>query len=99
MTDAETADLAEADVREHLEGTRFEGCDVVRVSSKTFEGIDTLKEVILTNIRALPKAADSHKPYLFVDRVFTSKGYGTIVTGTLKNGSFADDDQVTVLPA
>jgi len=97
--DAETIELAEADVREHLAGTRFEGADVVRVSSKTGEGIAALKEIILQNIRKLPKAADSGKPYLFVDRVFTSKGYGTIVTGTLKNGAFHDDDAVTLLPA
>ncbi|HPA71949.1 MAG TPA: selenocysteine-specific translation elongation factor [Spirochaetota bacterium] len=97
--DAETIELAEADVREHLTGTRFEGADVVRVSSKTGEGIAALKEIILQNIRKLPKAADSGKPYLFVDRVFTSKGYGTIVTGTLKNGAFHDDDAVTLLPA
>ena len=72
--DAETIELAEADVREHLAGTRFEGADVARVSSKTGEGIAALKEIILQNIRKLPKAADSGKPYLFVDRVFTSKG-------------------------
>lgn len=96
--DAETIELAEADVREHLAGTRFEGADLARVSSKTCEGIAELKDIILQNIRKLPKAADSNKPYLFVDRVFTSKGYGTIVTGTLKNGAFHDDDPVTVLP-
>jgi selenocysteine-specific elongation factor len=96
--DTETIELAEADVREHLAGTRFEGADLAKVSSKTGEGVAALKEIILQNIRKLPKAADSYKPYLFVDRVFTSKGYGTIVTGTLKNGAFHDDDAVTVLP-
>ncbi len=97
--DAETADLAEEDVREHLTGTRFEEADLARVSSKTGQGIAELKEIILQNIRKLPRVTDSGKPYLFVDRVFTSKGYGTIVTGTLKNGTFRDNDTVTLLPS
>ncbi len=97
-SDEETVALAEADVCEHLSGTRFEGADIVKVSAKTLVGIDLLKEIILKNIRLLPKATDSEKPYLFVDRVFTSKGYGTVVTGTLKNGAFMEEDTVTILP-
>lgn len=96
--DEETIALAEADVLEHLAGTRFEGSDMVKVSAKTGHGIELLKETILKNIRALPKAADAEKPYLFVDRVFSSKGYGTVVTGTLKNGAFMEEDAVTILP-
>ncbi len=96
--DEETIAIAEADVLDHLSGTRFENADIVKVSAKTGTGIDILREIILKNIRALPKAADAEKPYLFVDRVFTSKGYGTVVTGTLKNGAFFEEDAVTILP-
>lgn len=98
MADEETIELAMMEITEHLAGTRFEGSDIVRVSARTGEGIDSLKEVLLENLRKLSRAADTKKPYLFVDRVFSSKGYGTIVTGTLKNGRFHEDQTVTVLP-
>lgn len=96
--DEETAQLAEEEIRERLASTRFEGADIVRTSARTGEGIDRLKEALLENLRKLPRAADSGKPYLFVDRVFTAKGHGTIITGTQKNGRFHENDPVTVLP-
>ncbi|HPJ37494.1 MAG TPA: selenocysteine-specific translation elongation factor [Spirochaetota bacterium] len=98
MTDEETIELATEEITERLTGTRFEGADIVRVSARTGEGIETLKEVLLENLRKLSRASDTKKPYLFIDRVFSSKGYGTIVTGTLKNGRFHEDQSVTVLP-
>ncbi len=98
IADEETAAMATDEIRERLAGTRFEGADIVRTSARTGLGIGELKEVLLQNLRKLSRAADAHKPYLFVDRVFTSKGYGTIVTGTLKNGRFHEDEDVTVLP-
>ncbi len=96
--DEEMIAFVTAEVEERLAETRYAGCDIVRVSAKTGNGVAELKEVILANLRRLAKAADSRKPYLFVDRVFASKGYGTIVTGTLKNGSFNEDDSVILLP-
>ncbi|MCX7679819.1 MAG: selenocysteine-specific translation elongation factor [Spirochaetes bacterium] len=98
IADEETIALAEADVREHLSGTRFADCDIVKVSAKTGEGIENLKETILKNLRILPKVHNAEKPYLFVDRVFSAKGYGTVVTGTLKNGTFRENDEITILP-
>ncbi len=98
MADEEMIDYVTAEVQDRLSGSRYADADIVRVSSKTGDGIAELRDVILNNLRRLTHAADAHKPYLFVDRVFASKGYGTIVTGTLKNGTFRDEDAVTLLP-
>jgi len=98
MVDDETIELVTADIAEHLAGTRYADADLARVSARTGAGVDELKQLILQNLGKLPKAGDAGRPYLYVDRVFTSKGYGTIVTGTLKNGRFHEEDEVTVLP-
>ncbi len=98
LADEETIELATIEVEEKLKETRFAGSDVIRVSSKTGEGIDELKETIVKNLRKLSSITETKKPYLFVDRVFSSKGYGTIITGTLKNGRFHEDENVFLLP-
>jgi len=98
LADAEMIDFVAAEVVEKLASTRFAGADIVRVSSKTGQGIEELRATILKNIKKLPKAEDAQRPYLFIDRAFAGKGYGTVVTGTLKNGRFVEDEEATVLP-
>ena len=98
LADEEMLALVIDDVRTHLEGTAHEISDIVPVSARTGLGIDKLKETIVSNLRKLAKARDAAKPYLFVDRVFASRGHGTVITGTLKNGHFMEEDAVTVLP-
>jgi selenocysteine-specific elongation factor len=96
--DSDMTELVKEQVIEKTAGTRFEGSDILKVSSKTGDGIPELREAIVANLRKLAKISDSKKPYLFIDRVFASKGYGTVITGTLKNGIFHDNDSVILLP-
>lgn len=98
LADEEMISFVEEEVREKIDATRFAGADLVKVSSKTLSGIEELKEVIVANLRQLSRISDARKPYLFIDRVFGSKGHGTVITGTLKNGQFHEEDTVTILP-
>ncbi|MBN2041156.1 MAG: selenocysteine-specific translation elongation factor [Spirochaetes bacterium] len=98
MADQEMIEFAEEEAKDRIQNSRFKECDIVRVSSKTGEGLEELKTVIKKNLEKLSKAADSGKPYLFIDRVFESRGHGTIITGTLKNGLFNENDDVDILP-
>ncbi len=98
LGDDEMIEMVKDEVRERLELTKYKEADIIPVSSKTGQGIENLKEMIVANLRKLSKAPDSDKPYLFIDRVFSPRGVGAVVTGTLKNGVFADNDNVTVLP-
>ena len=91
-------DLVEQQVREKIAGTPYADADIARVSSKTGAGIDGLRETIAANLKKLSRARDANKPYLYVDRVFASKGHGTVVTGTLRNGLLHDDDPVRIQP-
>ena len=70
----------------------------VRVSAHTGEGIEQLKQTILSTLAAAPPPADIGKPRLHVDRVFTLKGIGTIVTGTLTGGSLKHGDKLVIQP-
>jgi selenocysteine-specific elongation factor len=92
------ADLVEQQVREKLAGTPYRDADIARVSSKTGEGIAALRDTIAANLKRLSLARDADKPYLYIDRVFSSKGHGTVVTGTLRNGMLRDDDPVIIQP-
>ena len=98
IADAESASLVEEEIREKLRSTEFKDADIIRVSAKTGTGITELKVAIEENLHKLPKAINAEKPYLIIDRVFASKGHGTIVTGTQKNGFFKENETVCIIP-
>ncbi|MEI8183569.1 MAG: selenocysteine-specific translation elongation factor [Desulfomonile sp.] len=98
LVDKELADLAEEDARDLVKGTFLEGAPMVRVSSRSGEGIDSLRETLA---QLAAQALD--RPVfgllrLPVDRVFTLKGHGTVVTGTLISGTVSVGDEVEILP-
>jgi len=99
LGDEEMISIVTDDVNEKLAGTRYEGSDIIAVSARTGQGVAGLKELVLENLKKLARAAETEKPYMYVDRVFSPRGVGTVITGTLKNGIFRDNDNVTVLPA
>lgn len=103
LVDAEWLDLAEEEIRGELRGTPLEKTPLVRVSSVTGEGIETLKQKI---IQAAEKAGSEEKKRLGkeaparlpIDRVFTKKGFGTVVTGTVMEGGFRRGDSAEIFP-
>jgi selenocysteine-specific elongation factor len=88
----------DADVRRRLCGTSLGEISIVRTSSRTASGLDDLKNALAQVCAAIPLAPDIGKPRLFVDRVFTVRGTGTVVTGTLTGGQLARGDTVTLQP-
>lgn len=95
---ADAIALVEADVRQRLEGTPYRDADIVRVSAKTGDGIGALKAALADNLKRLAAASSADKPYLYIDRIFGSKGHGTVATGTLRNGMLRENDQVRIEP-
>ncbi len=98
LVDAETVEIAELEILEHLEGTTLDGAVVVACDSKSGRGIDDVRAGLVTLLAGAPAPRDSGRPRLWVDRVFASKGAGTVVTGTLTGGALAIDDEVVVVP-
>lgn len=86
-------------VKDGLSGTILEQAPVIPVSSTTGDGIDVLREALRTQLSTAPSAPNFGKPLLPVDRAFTVKGIGTVVTGTLSGGTLDVGDQLTLQPS
>jgi selenocysteine-specific elongation factor len=99
LVEPDFLDLVELDVREALAGTFLDGAPMIPVSTKTGEGLDDLRTAIAAAIDALPPRATTGVFRLPVDRVFTVKGFGTIVTGTVLGGEVKVGDELHVLPS
>ncbi len=96
-------ELLEADLRSLVEGTPFEDAALVQVSAKSGAGLETLKAEIDRLAIALSSEPDvSRGPdapvFLPIDRAFSAKGFGLVVTGTLWSGKLTPDDTVSLLP-
>jgi small GTP-binding protein domain len=98
VTDREWLELVELEAQEVVESTSLENAQVVRVSAQTGEGLDELKLKLAELLAEIPQKRDLNRPRLPVDRVFTLSGFGTVVTGTLLDGSFSLGDEVICLP-
>ena len=96
--DAETRELAALEARELVAGSFLHDAPLVRVSSRTGEGLDELKHVLAALAgRAAPRMAGTGAR-LPVDRVFSVKGFGTVATGTLVTGTLREGQTLAVLP-
>jgi selenocysteine-specific elongation factor len=99
LADADAQSVAELEARELVAGSFLEGAPIVRVSARTGMGLDALvRELrILAETAVTPSAAGVLR--LPVDRSFTLRGFGTVVTGTIVSGSVSVGDELEVLPA
>jgi len=98
LVDPELRELAAMETRELVSGSFLEGAPVLEVSSKSGEGVDALKQTLLEQASAVPARPGTGLFRLPVDRVFSMKGFGTVVTGTLIAGAVHRDDEVEILP-
>jgi selenocysteine-specific elongation factor len=98
LVDEELALLAEEDAKDILQGTFLEEAPVVRVSSRTGEGMDSLRETLQALSFKVVERPVHGLMRLPVDRVFTLKGHGTVVTGTLISGTLSVGDEIEILP-
>ena len=87
-----------ARVRERLSGTRLEAAPLVPCSARSGEGMDDVRDALEAMVAAAPPPETDGRPRQFIDRVFTIRGSGTVVTGTLTGGSIAVGQEVEILP-
>lgn len=98
MVDSDTLDVVRLEAEEFVRGSFLEGAPIIPVSSITRQGLDQLKNA-LVSIAAEVTAKDSSAPVrLPVDRVFTMKGFGTVVTGTLISGTIRKEQELEAAP-
>jgi selenocysteine-specific elongation factor len=99
LADVETQKVAELELRELVQGSFLEAAPVLRVSARTGEGLPELRQALLElalRIAARPAGGVLRLP---IDRVFSMRGFGTVVTGTLVAGTLAVGEELLALPA
>jgi selenocysteine-specific elongation factor len=99
LVESEMLPLVEDETRDLVGGSFLENSPVVTVSAKTGAGLDELKKVIVEVARNVPPRSSEQITRLPVDRIFSMKGFGAVVTGTLISGSIAEGDELEVLPS
>jgi len=99
LADEDMLELVKEDVAEALKGTALADAEVVVTSSRTGQGLDELRQAI-SKVAERVSLRDSEGFFRIpVDRVFSLKGIGTVITGTLWEGSVADGDEAVIQPA
>ncbi|MDR1705362.1 MAG: selenocysteine-specific translation elongation factor [Clostridiales bacterium] len=98
ITDDFMTELCEEDVRDHVKGTFLDGAEIMRVDSVTGFGIDALKLKLAELSGTVRQRNKDASPRLNIDRVFTKKGFGAVVTGTLAEGTVNAGDDLMIYP-
>ena len=99
VEDEEWLELVSADLLETLEDTCLEDAPIIRVSVPLGLGLDKLSVALDKFLETTPQRTDRGKPRLSIDRVFTIAGFGTVVTGTLVDGTLHVGQEVEILPS
>jgi selenocysteine-specific elongation factor len=98
LADADTIELAKLEVRELTAGSFLAEAPVVVVSARTGVGLDQLRHTLVDLARSVRERDREGHVRLPIDRVFSVKGFGTVVTGTLVSGTIHDETELVVLP-
>ena len=97
--DDDLVELAHLELEERLAGTFLEGAPVIGTDAPTGIGIGELRAALDDLLAATPTAIDHGRPRLWIDRAFSARGSGTVVTGTLTGGLLRTDDELEVHPS
>jgi selenocysteine-specific elongation factor len=99
MVDADWLAMVTEDVREGLAGSFLAEAPILPVSAHTGQGLPELRQALATIAASFPPKRRSDLARLPIDRVFTLRGHGTVVTGTLIAGTFGVGDEVRLFPS
>jgi len=99
LVEDEWIDMVEEEVRDKVRGTSLEKAPVVRVSAVRGDGLEELVSELDRQIARIPEPEDVGRPRMWIDRAFTIRGTGTVVTGALEGGSLKLEDELELLPS
>ncbi len=98
LSDEEMIEIVEEEIKDLVEGSFLEDAPIVKLSSKTGEGLDEIRKLIATAVLEHSQKSEDGLFRFPIDRVFTMKGFGAVVTGTVFSGRLDEDEPVVVLP-
>lgn len=99
MVDEEWLEAIEEETRETVQGTFLQDAPIIAVSSYTGQGIEELKQMVVTLVEGAEQRNQDRPFRLPVDRLFSVDGFGTVVTGTLLEGSMQLGEEVCIYPS
>jgi selenocysteine-specific elongation factor len=99
LVDDEWRELVMSEIRVALDGSTLAVAPIIPCSVRTGEGLEELESTLLEQLRQAPGRFDRGRPRLSVDRAFTLTGFGTVVTGTLIDGSLRTGQEIELLPS
>ncbi|HER63302.1 MAG TPA: selenocysteine-specific translation elongation factor, partial [Desulfobacteraceae bacterium] len=99
LVEDEWLEMVEEDIREYFSGTFLENAPIIPVSSVTGEGIETVRKTIDDRISGIAFQEEFGPFRLAVDRVFSMKGFGTVITGSSLSGRIGVGEEVEFYPA
>jgi selenocysteine-specific elongation factor len=98
LVEDELLELVLAEAKELVAGSFLDGAPVVGVSARTGTGLEELRGVLREIGREVPERSSDFVTRLPIDRAFTMKGFGAVVTGTLMSGQIAEAGELELLP-
>jgi len=98
LVDEELLELVKLDAAELVENSFLENAPVIAVSAKTGDGIEELKKTLKSLAFEIPARKNETIARLPIDRSFSVKGFGAVVTGTLIAGEISEADELEILP-
>ncbi len=98
LVEPDFLELVREEVAETLSTTTLAGAPVVAVSSQTGDGLQDLIELLDSQLQETPQRPDRGRPRLPIDRAFAISGFGTVVTGTLIDGSISVGSELEIVP-
>jgi len=99
LVDDEWLELVKEDIQGFVRGTFLENAPIIPVSAATRKGLDQFIQVLDDLSARIPERASTGLFRLPIDRVFSMKGFGTVITGTLASGSVRVGDAVMIYPS
>ena len=99
LADADTRALVRQEVAELVKGSFLESAEVIEVSASTGDGLDALRAALTAQAASVSRRPVERAARLPIDRAFTMKGFGTVITGTLVSGRIQVDDELVMLPS
>ena len=100
LVDADILDLVKLEIEELVDGSFLDGQPIIPVSSTTGAGLDDLRMALLASVASVDDRDATTRVFrLPIDRVFTMKGFGSVITGTTFSGRLDVETEIEVLPA